>query len=85
MKVSEAIEMLSRYKPDDEIIIEWWDKELFDSWMVGLRLPVLSTDSWADAVYDWENTNEVDSDALRGRAFEMISWTILSKLSKVSG
>jgi hypothetical protein len=30
MKVSEAIEMLSKfYKPDDELCISWWGKELF--------------------------------------------------------
>jgi hypothetical protein len=27
MKVSKAIEMLSKYNPDDEIIIEWWSRD----------------------------------------------------------
>ena len=27
MKVSKAIEMLSDYNPDDEIIIEWWGRD----------------------------------------------------------
>ena len=26
MKVSKAIELLSKYNPDEEIIIEWWDR-----------------------------------------------------------
>jgi hypothetical protein len=30
MRVSEAIEMLNQmYKPDDELCISWWGKELF--------------------------------------------------------
>lgn len=27
MKVSKAIEYLSDYNPDDELIIAWWDRE----------------------------------------------------------
>lgn len=30
MKVSEAIKILNGYKPDDDIYIEWWGKEMFD-------------------------------------------------------
>jgi hypothetical protein len=30
MKVRDAIELLSTYKPDDEICIAWWTRELFE-------------------------------------------------------
>jgi len=30
MKVSKAIEMLSEHDPDDEIVIEWWDRNFIE-------------------------------------------------------
>ena len=30
MKVSTVIKLLSTYRPDDEIFVEWWSKEMFD-------------------------------------------------------
>lgn len=44
MKVKDALQMLSRYSPDDEIIIMWWDYELVNSW------ESLTTDEWSDVV-----------------------------------
>jgi hypothetical protein len=30
VKVSDAIEALQAYKPDEHIYIEWWSQEIFD-------------------------------------------------------
>lgn len=43
MKVSKAIEMLSEHNPDDEIIIEWWARDLME--IDGEQIP---SDIW-----DW--------------------------------
>jgi hypothetical protein len=46
MRVSEAIKLLNTYKPDDDIYIEWWSKEMFDH---DTDNPVLD-DDWREAV-----------------------------------
>lgn len=33
MKVSEAIELLSEYDNDDEIVIGWWDKKTVEGYL----------------------------------------------------
>jgi hypothetical protein len=30
MKVSKAVELLSKHNPDDEIIIEWWARDIME-------------------------------------------------------
>jgi len=32
MKVKYLIDMLKKYNPDDEIIVNWWDKQWFIDW-----------------------------------------------------
>lgn len=32
MRVKYVIQMLSQYDPDDEIIVNWWDKKWFIDW-----------------------------------------------------
>ena len=32
MKVKYVIQQLSQYNPDDEIIVNWWDKQWFIDW-----------------------------------------------------
>lgn len=47
MKVSKALELLKHYKPDDEIIIEWWDAENFE--LVdkdGCDVPLVPREVW---------------------------------------
>lgn len=47
MKVSEAIAMLSKhYKPEDDIIIAWWDKEGGDFYAD----KPLTPEAWKDVV-----------------------------------
>lgn len=45
MKVSSAIKYLSEYKPDDEILIAWWDKSYIE-----LDYPNANNDLWERAV-----------------------------------
>ena len=59
MKVSEVIDRLGVYKPDDEIYIEWWDKDLglsFSSNAGG----VLTDEEWGAAVDHLENRERLD-------------------------
>ena len=32
MRVKYVIQKLSQYDPDDEIIVNWWDKQWFTDW-----------------------------------------------------
>jgi hypothetical protein len=32
MRVKYLIDMLKKYNPDDEIIVNWWDKQWFIDW-----------------------------------------------------
>jgi hypothetical protein len=64
MKVSDAIKQLQKnYSPEDELIIEWWDRDLFhivDSDYCDDR-PV-SNDVWEIAVkqYELNGIKEID-------------------------
>jgi hypothetical protein len=57
MRVSEAIEMLKRYEPDEEIYIMWWDSDITE--MYGEDK--LTTDDWNDIVASMEH-NELGSE-----------------------
>lgn len=49
MRVSKAIELLSRMKPDDEIVIEWWDIDCFHGAIVdpdGDEMTVIPREVW---------------------------------------
>lgn len=49
MRVSEAIVMLQKYyKPEDEIVIAWWDKE----WAEADLNRTFTTDEWEELVGD---------------------------------
>ena len=53
MTVKEAMEMLSKYSPEDELIIMWWDYELVNSW------EPLTKDEWSDVVnHEFEAAEE---------------------------
>jgi hypothetical protein len=58
MKVSKAIEYLSeRHKPDEEILLMYWAKDLFDE-----QFSDLSEDIWNEAIESTEEDNFI-SDA----------------------
>lgn len=62
MKVSSVIKYLSEYKPDDEIVIAWWDKSYIES-----SHPNASDDLWERAVElmeDQEYWSSVAGEAL---------------------
>ena len=52
MKIKQAIEMLSRYSPDDEICILYWDKEQFD--YRDDEHEVLTTEKWAEICKEFD-------------------------------
>jgi hypothetical protein len=54
MKVSEAISMLDKYyKPDDDIVIAWWDKE----WAERAVKP-LTDDQWTEVAEYFDNNGD---------------------------
>lgn len=49
MRVSKAIELLNRLKPDDEIIIEIWDRDCFRGAIIdvdGNEVPLIPQNVW---------------------------------------
>ena len=65
MKVSEIIGMLTaNYKPDDEILAAWWDREWFEEYATGK----LTDDKWDHVLLDaenaWEALSTIVSDTL---------------------
>ena len=54
MKASEAIKLLQAYDDDEELIVAWWDKEMFTT----------SDEDWDKLAYyvsqkmDWSRTHE---------------------------
>lgn len=63
MKVSQAIEMLTKYyTPDDELIIAWWDKE----WVNGGRNTPISEDTWIAVA---ERSDDIMENASEGIAY----------------
>jgi hypothetical protein len=61
MQVSKAIEMLQKYyKPEDEIVITWWDKENVETYH--LDRPI-GDDEWIALVESYENDEDPVSEA----------------------
>ena len=58
MKVKQIIEMLSRYSPDEELVMVWWDKPLFDK-LDGLDL---SDESWDRICKEFDEWEDAGSD-----------------------
>lgn len=59
MKVSEIIERLNRdYQPDTELYVEWWDKEIVESF-VSQDEPI-SDDDWTRIVEKMEDGERQD-------------------------
>jgi hypothetical protein len=52
MKVKDLIERLStNYEPDTELIVDYWDKEIVESY----GSPSLSKTQWSLVIEDYEN------------------------------
>lgn len=54
MKVKQIMEMLSRYSPEDELVVLWWDKPQFDN-LDGLDLSHESWDRICKEFDEWED------------------------------
>lgn len=55
MLVSQAIELLTKYyKPEDEIILTWYDKE----WAESFIETELDNEKWSGLVHDFEASEE---------------------------
>jgi hypothetical protein len=58
MKAKQAIEMLSKYSPEDEVCILWWDKPQFENYD-GLTL----TDAgWSEICKQFDEWEDAGSD-----------------------
>lgn len=65
MKVMEIIDRLNRdYHPDTELYVEWWDKELAQSFSYLGDDAVLSDEEWAAAVDHLEEVERPDQSAI---------------------
>lgn len=61
MKVSEIIDRLNRdYHPDTELYVEWWDKELAQTFSYMDETLDLSEEEWATVVNHLEETERPD-------------------------
>lgn len=50
MKVSELIEQLKSYKPDDELLVAYWDKEFAETAFDSDENVKISDDLWSQAI-----------------------------------
>jgi hypothetical protein len=58
MQVSKIIEVLqSRYEPDQELMVDWWDEEHFRYFCEARELTI---PDWYEAVIWYENSDGVD-------------------------
>lgn len=61
MQASKAIELLQKYyKPEDEIIITWWDKENVETYHIDHPI---SDEEWVTLVESYENDEDPVSEA----------------------
>jgi hypothetical protein len=69
MRVDKAIEYLSDYKPDDEILIAWWDRETTGH-------DDISVEEWSEMIRIIDRKDSV---------FEDVSWYIDESRREVKG
>jgi hypothetical protein len=58
VKIKQVIDMLSRYSPEDELCILWWDKPQFDN-LDGL---VLDDEAWARICKEFDEWDDAGAD-----------------------
>jgi hypothetical protein len=59
MKVSKAIEQLKEYNSDDEIVIMYWTRDLFEDFEFDEDNPI-SKELWDECVEAVENSKDLD-------------------------
>lgn len=52
MLVKDLIKQLEEYKPDDELIVAYWDKETVEGYTEDLTLTL---DQWSEVIFEYEN------------------------------
>lgn len=73
MIIKQIIEMLSRYSPDDELCILYWDKEQFD--YRDDEHEVLTTEKWAEICKEfdeWEDAGHSVSEWIADAVIEKV-------------
>jgi hypothetical protein len=71
--IKQIIEMLSRYHPDDELCILYWDKEQFD--YRDDEHEVLTTEKWAEICKEfdgWEDAGHSVSEWIADAVIEKV-------------
>lgn len=69
VKAKEAIEILSRYSPEDELCILWWDKPQFDN----LDEMTLTDEGWGKICKEfdaWDNAGQEVTEWINDATFE---------------
>ena len=80
MKVAEIIERLNRdYTPDTELYIEWWDKEIVESFANDSE--PLSEDNWAQIVERMEDGERLDQ-SMVAEAFSDMFYEITKEVTE---
>jgi hypothetical protein len=73
MKVKTLLEMLSRYSPEDELCVLYWDKEQFD--YRDDEHEVLTTEKWAEISKEfdeWEDAGHQVSEWIADAVIEKV-------------
>jgi hypothetical protein len=55
MKVKDVIESMQNYNPEDEIVILWWTKDIFDD-----ETLTITDDVWSKVVKVLDDENNLD-------------------------
>lgn len=74
MKVSEIKKMLEAYSDDDQLVIAWWDKNLFYTIDDDLKEVPIDDTTWIEAVHQIDDggENEVFTDYINSTIHDLI-------------
>lgn len=73
MKVKDLLEVLSKYEPDEEICVLWWDKETYD--YNPLEEEHLSDEAWARICKEFDEWDEAGLDVSQWIADAVIEYS----------
>lgn len=79
MKVSEIKKMLEAYSDDDQLVIAWWDKNLFYTIDDDLKEVPFDDTTWIEAVHriDDGGEDEVFTDYINSTIHDLIAEVIV--------
>jgi hypothetical protein len=58
VKVKTVIEMLQKLNPDEEIIVEWWERSMFSRVWDEDSSDLPNESKWAEVVKEWDEYEE---------------------------